>query len=44
MYMCLVCVYVLETIARFHNPIACITPIAVILFCLAGGICVACNW
>ena len=28
---------------RLSHSVACITPIAVVVFCLAGGICVACN-
>ena len=43
MYSCLVCVYVMETISRLPRPVACITPIAVVLFCVVGWLCVAFN-
>ena len=43
MYSCLICVYIMETISRFPRPVACITPIAVVVFCVAGWLCVASN-
>ena len=42
MYTSLICVYILEAIARgSHGALACITPVTVIVLAVLGWLCVA---